>query len=176
MAKKKKSIDKQTEASPQLKTALEKIADLKETLTSSEKQTEASPQLKTEVKTVGGPKEKQTEVSPQLKTDEPKEKLWFGMKRWAVLAVAAIILILLFAPLFAVTKTVSTTETVITTVTTQEPYTVVNQKNIKVYTGWLKVTDQSSGNPSGYYPMPPIIIYGGGGGHHPHPWDQSGSG
>lgn len=88
----------------------------------------------------------------------PEEKLWFGMKRWVVLGLAALVLIVLFAPLFAVTKIVNTTETIMTTVTTEEPVTVTTPTAMKVYTGWLKVSDQNSG---AVY-QPPIFMYRGG--------------
>jgi hypothetical protein len=118
--------------------------------------------------------DKQTEISPSSKTEvriveEPKKKLWFGLKRWVVVVLAVGILILLVAPFFNVTKIVSKTETVMTTVITEEPVTVVSQNKIKVYTGWLKVTAQTSGSP-GYY-SPPMILYGGG-----YPGQSGGSG
>lgn len=111
---------------------------------------------------------KQTKRTIQAKTvvkiaDEPEEKMWFGMQRWVVVVLGIGILILLFAPLFSVTKIISKTETVMTTVTTQEPVTVVSQNKIKVYVGWLKTTDQSGGSVGYVYTYPvPIIINDGG--------------
>jgi hypothetical protein len=87
----------------------------------------------------------------------PEKKPWFVTYRWLILALAAVILIILFAPIFAVTNVVDVTETVMTPVTTEVPVTVVTPTKIKVYTGWIKVSDQ----PAGYYP-PPVIIYRGG--------------
>jgi hypothetical protein len=110
----------------------------------------------------------QTKRTIQAKTvvkiaDEPKEKTWFGMQRWVVAVLGIGILILLFAPLFSVTKIISKTETVMTTVTTQEPVTVISQNKIKVYVGWLKTTEQSgAGTTYGYYYPVPIVINSGG--------------
>lgn len=130
---------------------IKRIQELKDLLAeySDDKNTKVSTSSKDEIiKRAEEPKE------------IPKELLWFG-KRWVVLAIAAGILILLFAPLFNVTKTVSKTETVMMPVTTEEPVTIVSQNKIKVYTGWLKVTDRTSGSP-GYYYSQPMILYGGG--------------
>jgi hypothetical protein len=77
--------------------------------------------------------------------EQPTERRWFGLKPWVVIVGGIVLLILLFAPLFSTTKIVSKTETVMTTVTTQEPETVTRQEKVKVYVGWLKSKEQSGG-------------------------------
>jgi hypothetical protein len=77
--------------------------------------------------------------------EQPTERRWFGVKPWIVIVGGIVLLILLFAPLFSATKIVSKTETVMTTVTTQQPETVTRQEKVKVYVGWLKSREQSGG-------------------------------
>jgi len=98
------------------------------------------------------PRKRQTPV-----VEQPMETRWFGLKPWVVIAGGIVLLLLLFAPLFSTTKIVSKTETIMTTVTTQEPETVTRQEKVKVYVGWLKIKEQSGGGqmPS-YVVLPPF--------------------
>jgi len=127
----------------------------------NDKQTKLSQPSKAKIKQA---KISQPSVTRITQVENTNERLWFGMKPWVVVTSAVGVLVLLFAPLFSVTKVVRTTETMMTTVTTQEPVTVISQNKIKVYTGWLKITDRSGGQTGGYsgYYSPPIILYGGG--------------
>lgn len=99
----------------------------------------------------------------QNSNPEPQatETLWFGLKPWIVIVACLILLILLFAPLFSATKIVEHKKTIMTTETTQRPETVTVEKKIKVYVGWLKMTEtEISSAPRFYYvPGPPIPYY-----------------
>jgi hypothetical protein len=79
-----------------------------------------------------------TVVAGRRTTIKPGETRWFGTRPWIVILGCCMIFILLFIPLFAVTKTRVVTETTFTTVTREEPQTVETEQVVKVYTGWMR--------------------------------------
>ena len=87
---------------------------------------------------------------------------WFGVNPWIIIGGAvALVLILLFVPMFPATKVVEVTDTKMVTVQQQIPETVTEDVPTKVYVGYMQERGQGYG---GY--MPPIIIvttpgYGG---------------
>jgi hypothetical protein len=79
-----------------------------------------------------------TVVVGRRTTIKPGETRWFGTRPWIVILGCCVVFILLFVPIFPITKTIEVTETTFTTVIREKPETVETEQVVKVYTGWMR--------------------------------------
>jgi len=80
---------------------------------------------------------RRTIIEEEPETEVLQRDNWFRRNPVLTAIIGVFVLIFLFAPLFTVTKTVETTETVMVPLTTQQAVPTTGTKTIKVYVGYI---------------------------------------
>ncbi len=80
---------------------------------------------------------RRTIIEEEPDTVVSQHENWFRRNPVLVAIAGVFLLIFLFAPLFTVTKTIETTETVMVPVTTQQTVPTAGTQTIKVYVGYI---------------------------------------